>query len=137
MAGIIYDSSEQLEKVLYELVQQIFKDESNRQKFKEKGVTVKIEVTDPGCSVFLDPAAPDIASRNGDLRADIVLKMEADLMHDFWLGRTNIVEKIAGKRFQVELANNIAAAHLIDFLPLLVSGLDIYPALCEKHGIVM
>ncbi|GEM_PF-3556447 len=134
--GIIFDSSEELNKVINDLVQELLKEEENKEKFREKGVVVKFQISDPDSSTLLDPREPELLSSKSDLEPDINLKMAADFMHDFWLGRTNIVESIASGHFTVEIGRDIAAAKLIDLLPILAGGLDIYPSICENHGII-
>ncbi len=133
--GIIFSSGEEMSKVLTELHQELLKEEENKEKFREKGVVVKFQISDPDGSTILDPQEPDLISSKSDLEPDINIKMKADFMHDFWLGKTNIVESIKSGHFKVEMGRDIAAAKLIDLLPILARGLDIYPSLCEKHGI--
>ncbi|MFY9115176.1 MAG: hypothetical protein WAO23_08065 [Dethiobacteria bacterium] len=134
--GLIFDSQEQLEDVLEELMNKMFKEE-NIEKLKEKNVVIGFQIKDPDYKIMLDPQHPEIIRKGVSDKADITLKMEADFMHEFWLGRTDIIESMKNKDFIIEMGPDVAAAKLIDFLPLLVPGLDYYGEICKKFGLVV
>ncbi|NLI70902.1 MAG: hypothetical protein GX364_08580 [Firmicutes bacterium] len=134
--GLIFDSQKQLEDVMEELMNRMFKEE-NVEKLKEKNVVIMFQIKDPDYQVMLDPQHPEVIRKGVSGKADIIMKMEADFMHEFWLGRTDMIESIKNKDLTIEIGPEVAAAKLIDLLPLMVPGLDYYEEICEKFGLVV
>ena len=126
--GAVYETGEQLAGVISELGRQLMEKPEIRETFTAAGVTVKFELTDPDCNVVLDPKADPIV-QVGDGDTDVSLSMSADFMHDFWLGKTDIIKSIGNGDIVITLAPHIEAVKMVDLLPLLLPGLDIYPSL--------
>ncbi len=127
--GAVYQSSEQLSAVLGNLARRMFALPENREGFVENGLTVKFVITDPECSVYLDPKDSQIVRDGDDQSADITMSMAADFMHDFWLGKTNIIKSMENGDLTITLEPHVPAVKAVDLLPLLLPGLEIYPEL--------
>ncbi len=134
--GLIFDSQEQLEDVMEELMDRMFKEE-NMARLKEKNVSIMFQIKNPDYRIMLDPQHPEIIRKGGGGKADITMEMEADFMHEFWLGRTDMIKSIKNKDLIIEIGPEVAAAKLIDLLPLLVPGLDYYGEICKKFSLVV
>lgn len=132
--GKVYNDMDVLKSVINDLIEGILQGD-NKNDFLEKNIKVNYHVKDPDFSFFLDPAKKDIYTEDISDSPDISLTMESDFMHDFWLKKTNILESIKKGYFKVELAPYVATAKLIDLLPVLAKGLDVYPDICKKNGI--
>jgi len=130
--GTAYESSKQLLDVLAELARQMFAQEGLREQFVALGVTVKFSITDPDCVVYLDPQDAAVVRPGDDSAADLTLAMTADHMHDFWMGKTNIIESLGNGALIVTAAAHVPAVKSVDLLPLLLPGLDLYPGLRER-----
>ncbi len=134
--GKVYSEPALLKSVVSELIDGILQGD-NKKDFLDKKIKVNYYIKDPDFSFFLDPENKEIYTEVMSDSPDISLSMESDFMHDFWLRKTNIMDSIKKGDFNVELAPHIATAKLIDLLPILAKGLDIYPGICEKSGITV
>ena len=129
----VYDNGEVLGNVLEELFKELL-DGEKQAEFKQLGVTVKFKTENPDCVVFIDPQQDDVVQLGKDDDADITFKMQADFMHDFWQGKTDIIKSIGDGKINMEMSKDLVSAKLIDLLPLMVKGLEVYPQLYEKYA---
>lgn len=126
--GVVYQTSEELAGMVSELGRRLMEMPEIREAFTAAGTTIKFELTDPDCSILLDPKAEELV-RVGEGEADVALRMSADFMHDFWLGKTDIIKSIGSGDIAISVAPSVETVKIVDLLPLLLPGLDIYPAL--------
>jgi hypothetical protein len=104
---------------------------------REAGLVIRFEVHDPAGSVTLDSRGTAgegryfvIAFGDNDLQPDITLTSSADLSHELWQGRVNIVSALfSGK---VKAAGNVSQA--MKFVPALKPIADIYKNVLTSLG---
>jgi hypothetical protein len=104
---------------------------------REAGLVIRFEVHDPAGSVTLDCRGTagegrylGFAFGDNDLQSDITLTSSADLSHEFWQGRVNIVSALfSGK---VKAAGNVSQA--MKFVPVLKPIADIYKNVLTSLG---
>ena len=98
-------------------------------KLRDAGLIIRFQVHDPAGSVTIDCRGAVgegcylvTAFGESDLRPDITLTSSADLSHEFWQGRVNIINALfAGK---VKASGDISQA--MKFVPALKPIADIY-----------
>jgi hypothetical protein len=65
-----------------------------------------------------------------DLRSDLTLLSSADVSHDFWLGRVNIVSALLSGKTRAE--GDVSQA--VKFMPVLKPIFEIYPQVLRDLG---
>ncbi|MFZ2054296.1 MAG: SCP2 sterol-binding domain-containing protein [Candidatus Aminicenantales bacterium] len=106
-------------------------------KLREAGLVIRFQVHDPAGSVTIDCRGEAGEGRyfvtalgENDLRPDITLTSSADLSHEFWQGRVNIINALfSGK---VKAAGNVTQA--MKFVPALKPIADIYKDVLTSLG---
>lgn len=126
--GVVYQTGEQLAGVVSELGRRLMEMTEIRDALKAAGVTIRFELSDPDCKVLLDPHAEQPV-QVGEGEADVTLRMSSDFMHDFWLGKTDIIKSIGNGDIVINVEPHVETVKIVDLLPLLLPGLDIYPTL--------
>jgi hypothetical protein len=106
-------------------------------KLRASNLIIRFVSNDPGGAVTIDCRGPAGEGRHfttafgeSDLKPDITLTTSADLAHEFWLGRTNIVNALfMGK---AKAAGDVTLA--MKFLPVLKPISDIYKQVLTSLG---
>jgi hypothetical protein len=106
-------------------------------KLREAGLVIRFQVSDPAGSVTIDCRSAAGEGRyfktvfgENDLPADITLTSSADLSHEFWLGRVNIINALfTGK---VKASGDVSQA--MKFVPALKPIAGIYKDVLTSLG---
>ena len=102
-------------------------------KFREANTIVQYQHRDPDSTITvrLMPDEPtDVDFGETEMEPDVVMSMEADTAHRFWLGRVNVTTALA--RGQIHASGPVAK--ILKLVPLTKPVFPRYKALLESQG---
>jgi SCP-2 sterol transfer family len=118
---------------LGKLFQDLAKDDELGPKFRRADTIVRYEFRDPDSqiTVRLQPDQPgDVDFGESDMEPDVVMSMEADTAHRFWLGQVNVT--VAMARGQIKAKGPVAK--ILKLVPMTKPVFPRYKALLEAQG---
>lgn len=102
-------------------------------KIKEGNISILFIVNDPDVVMFVDANGPIFAAEAEKKTPLVTMKMDGDTVHKFWLKKVNIPKALALR--QIKAKGPVGT--ILQLLPLLKSGQDIYPEYCKKYNLPM
>jgi putative sterol carrier protein len=122
---------------VYDTIGKLFKDladdEELAPKFRKANAIVRYEFTDPDSAITtrLQEGQPgEVDFGESDMEPDVVMSMEADTAHQFWLGKVNVT--VAMARGQIKAKGPVAK--ILKLVPLTKPVFPRYRAQLEKQG---
>lgn len=106
------------------------------QKVGESRVSVRFNYTEPDSAITVDaknpPPGEPYAIYEGDapVKPDVVMSMKADVAHQFWLGRVNLVAALA--KGQMKAVGPIQS--IIKLIPVIKPAFELYPQYLKEIG---
>jgi putative sterol carrier protein len=115
------------------LMREIADDEELAAKFRAANAVVRYEHRDPEAVITVrlqdtEPMVVDFGESAAE--ADVVMSMEADTAHRFWLGQVNVTVALA--RGQIKASGPVAK--ILKLVPLAKPLFPRYKALLEEQG---
>lgn len=102
-------------------------------KFRKADTIVRYEFTNPDSqiTVRLQPDQPgDVDFRESEMEPDVVMSMEADTAHRFWLGQVNVT--VAMARGQIKAKGPVAK--ILKLVPMTKPVFPRYKKQLEEQG---
>jgi len=107
-------------------------------KIAKAGVVIQFKYTDPDAMTTINakgkPTQPgafvDVINGPTDLKPDIEMTMAADVAHQFWQGKVNLVEALARKKIVLK-GNQLK---VLGLLPAVEPLYKKYPELLKEKG---
>jgi hypothetical protein len=106
-------------------------------RLRASNLVIRFVSTDPAGSVTIDCRTAGGGGRHfttvfgeSDLRPDVTLSTSADLAHEFWLGKTNIVNALFSGKAKAQGDVTLA----MKFMPVLKPIADIYKRVLVSLG---
>ena len=92
-----FENSERLYEILGGFFRYLAEDATMAPKLLESKLIVRFDYTEPQASITVDLSGSSIiVSHNDDSkRAEVVMRMKADVAHRFWLGQVNLMIALA------------------------------------------
>jgi hypothetical protein len=118
---------------LGKLFQDLAEDEELGPRFRKADTIVRYEFRDPDSqiTVRLQPDQPgDVDFGESDMEPDVVMSMEADTAHRFWLGQVNVT--VAMARGQIKAKGPVAK--ILKLVPMTKPVFPRYKAQLEAQG---
>jgi putative sterol carrier protein len=118
---------------LGKLFQDLAEDDELGPKFRKADTIVRYEFRDPDSeiTVRLQPDQPgDVDLGESDMKPDVVMSMEADTAHRFWLGQVNVT--VAMARGQIKAKGPVAK--ILKLVPMTKPVFPRYKAQLEAQG---
>jgi len=118
---------------LGKLFQDLAEDDELGPKFRKADTIVRYEFRDPDSqiTVRLQPDKPgDVDLGESDMEPDVVMSMEADTAHKFWLGQVNVT--VAMARGQIKARGPVAK--ILKLVPMTKPVFPRYKAQLEAQG---
>jgi putative sterol carrier protein len=108
-------------------------DEEIGPKFRQANTILQYDYSEPDSKITLrlqegEPA--DVDFGDTDMEPDVVMTMEADTAHRFWLGRVNVTVALA--RGQIKASGPVAK--ILKLVPLTKPVYPLYKAQLEADG---
>jgi hypothetical protein len=108
-------------------------DEELGPKFRKANTIVRYEHRDPDSPITVrmkEDESPDVDFGETEMEAEVVMSMEADTAHRFWLGRVNVPVALA--RGQIKASGPVAK--ILKLVPLTKPVYPRYKAQLEADG---
>jgi putative sterol carrier protein len=122
---------------VYDTIGKLFKDladdEELAPKFRKANAIVRYEFTDPDSAITtrLQEGQPgNVDFGDSEMEPDVVMSMEADTAHLFWLGKVNVT--VAMARGQIKAKGPVAK--ILKLVPLTKPVFPRYRAQLEQQG---
>ncbi len=127
----VFKDKEMAKELFGDLWNKMIKETEFGPKLKQSGITILFVVDDPDIVMYVD--------ENGVLFDDeakakvpvVTMKMNGDMVHKYWLKKVNIPKALAMRQIKAKGPVN----KVLQILPLLKPGQELYPQYCEKFGL--
>lgn len=134
----VFQDSQQFYDTVGELMQRAKTDPVIGPKIAKSGVIIQFKYTDPTAVTTINakakPTQPgafvDVFNGPTDLKPDIEMTMAADVAHQFWQGKVNLVEALARKKIILK-GNQLK---VLGLLPAVEPLYKKYPELLKEKG---
>lgn len=134
----IFESSEQFYDCVGELMEKAKTDPRVGAKIAKSKIIIQFQYTDPDAMTTVNAKDPptqegayvDVIQGDCDLRPDIVMKMNADVAHHFWLGKVNLVSALS--KGEIKATGSIPK--ILKLLPAIKPLYKEYPELLREKG---
>ncbi|MHB0885875.1 MAG: hypothetical protein ACYC6V_02940 [Bacillota bacterium] len=106
------------------------------QKVSDSKIAVRFNYSDPDSAITVDaknpPPGQPYAIYEGDIdfKPDVVMSMKADVAHQFWLGKVNLVAALA--KGQMKAVGPIQS--IIKLIPVIKPAFELYPQYLKEIG---
>lgn len=135
----VFKDSQQFYDTVGELMQRAKTDPQVGPKIAKSGVVIQFKYTDPDAMTTVNaktkPTQPgayvDVFNGPSDLKPDIEMTMAADLAHQFWQGKLNLVQALAQKKIILK-GNQLK---VLGLLPAVEPLYKKYPELLKEKGL--
>lgn len=135
----VFSSSKQFYDTIGELMQRAKTDPIVGPKIAKSGVIIQFRYTDPDAVTTVNakakPTQPgafvDVFNGTTTLKPDIEMTMPADIAHQFWQGKLNLVQALAQKKIILK-GNQLK---VLGLLPAVEPLYKKYPALLQEKGL--
>lgn len=135
----VFKDSQQFYDTVGELMQRAKTDPAIGPKIAKSGVIIQFKYTDPEAMTTVNakdkPTQPgafaDVINGPTDLKPDIQMTMQADVAHQFWQGKLNLVEALAKKKIILK-GNQLK---VLGLLPAVEPLYKKYPELLKEKGL--
>lgn len=106
-------------------------------KIGKSGLVIRFEYTDPDSAITVDCQRPEpegayfaILEGSSELQPDVLMTMKADVAHQFWLGKVNLLSAL--NRRQIVAKGPIPK--ILALLPAIRPAYEQYPAHLREIG---
>ncbi len=135
----VFQNSQQFYDTVGELMDRAKTDPVVGPKIAKAGVILQFKYTDPDAVTTVNakskPTQPgafvDVIHGPTTLKPDIEMTMQADVAHQFWQGKVNLVEALARKRILLK-GNQLK---VLGLLPAVAPLYKKYPELLREKGL--
>lgn len=122
---------------VYDTIGKLFEDlavdDELAPKFREANTIVQYQHRDPDSTItvrLMEDEPTDVEFGETEMEPEVVMSMEADTAHLFWLGRVNVTTALA--RGQIKASGPVAK--ILKLVPLTKPAFPRYKALLEAMG---
>lgn len=128
-----FKDEEDVYRFIGRLFQELAADPELAPKFRKADTTVRYEMRDPQSQITVE-MRPDREMRvdlgPSDLEPEVIMSMEADTAHRFWMGRVNVTVALA--RGQMQAKGPVAK--VLRLVPLVKPAFGRYARMLEDAG---
>jgi putative sterol carrier protein len=129
----VFKDLEKMKELYSDLWNKMIKETEFGKKLKESEMTILFRVSDPDAVMFVDENGAVFGEQAEAKVAVVTMVMDSDTAHRFWLKKVNIPKALALRQIKAKGAIN----KVLQILPLLKPGQDLYPGYCKKYGLPM
>jgi putative sterol carrier protein len=128
-----FKDAQEVYDTIGKLFRQLAEDEELAPKFRQANTIVRYEHRDPEAAITVrlqreEPAQVDFGE--SEMEPEVVMSMEADTAHKFWLGQVNVTVALA--RGQIRASGPVAK--ILKLVPLTKQVFPRYKALLEADA---
>ena len=128
-----FKDAQEVYDVIGKLFADLADDEELAPKFRKANTIVQYQYRDPEATITLrlkEDEPGDVDLGETDMEPEVVMSMEADTAHRFWLGKVNVTVALA--RGQIKAEGPVAK--ILALVPLAKPAFPRYKAQLEEQG---
>jgi putative sterol carrier protein len=128
-----FKDAEEVYETIGKLFAELAVDEELAPKFRQANTIVQYQHRDPESTItvrLLEDQPTEVEFGETEMEPEVVMSMEADTAHRFWLGRVNVTTALA--RGQIKASGPVAK--ILKLVPLTKPVFPRYKALLETQG---
>ena len=127
----VFKSAEKMYEILGGLFEDALNDPVSGPKFKDSGVIIKFNITDPDGTLWVDAANMKVFGGPSDLKPKVEMTLSGDSCHDFWLKKLTLPVALAKGKIKAKGA----MPTILKLLPLLKPVHAAYPEISRKNNL--
>lgn len=128
-----FKDAQEVYDTIGELFTELAADDELAPKFREANTIVQYRHSDPDSTITVrlkEDEPTDVEFGETEMEPEVVMSMEADTAHRFWLGQVNVTTALA--RGQIKASGPVAK--ILKLVPLTKPAFPRYKALLEAQG---
>ncbi len=128
-----FKDAQEVYDTIGELFTELAADDELAPKFRQANTIVQYRHSDPDSTITVrlkEDEATDVEFGETEMEPEVVMSMEADTAHRFWLGQVNVTTALA--RGQIKASGPVAK--ILKLVPLTKPAFPRYKALLEAQG---
>ncbi len=129
----VFKDKEMAKELFGDLWTKMIKETEFGKKLKESGITILFVVKDPDVTMYVDENGPLFDDEAKAKIPVVTMQMNGDTVHKYWLKKLNIPKALAMRQIKAKGPVN----KVLQILPLLKPGQELYPEYCKKYGLPM
>jgi putative sterol carrier protein len=127
----VFKNAESMLEILGGMFNMVLENKEVAPKFKESGVVIKFNITDPDATLWVDTVNMRILSGAQDLKANVEMDLSGDSCHQFWLKELKL--PIALAKGKIKARGPMPT--ILKLLPLLKPAYEAYPDIAKKNNL--
>jgi putative sterol carrier protein len=127
----VFKNAESMLEILGGMFNMVLQNKEVAPKFKESGVVIKFNITDPDATLWVDTVSMQILSGAQDLKANVEMDLSGDSCHQFWLKELKL--PIALAKGKIKARGPMPT--ILKLLPLLKPAYEAYPDIAKKNNL--
>ena len=127
----VFKNAESMLEILGGMFNMVLQNKEVAPKFKESGVVIKFNITDPEATLWVDTVSMQILSGAQDLKANVEMDLSGDSCHQFWLKELKL--PIALAKGKIKARGPMPT--ILKLLPLLKPAYEAYPDIAKKNNL--
>jgi putative sterol carrier protein len=128
-----FKDAQEVYDTIGELFTELAADEELAPKFRQANTIVQYQHRDPDSTItvrLMQDEPTDVDFGETDMEPEVLMSMDADIAHRFWLGQVNVTTALA--RGQIKASGPVAK--ILKLVPLTKPAFPRYKALLEAQG---
>ena len=128
-----FKDAQEVYDTIGKLFTELATDDELAPKFRQANTIVQYQHSDPDSTITVrlkEDQPTDVEFGETEMEPEVVMSMEADTAHRFWLGQVNVTTALA--RGQIKASGPVAK--ILKLVPLTKPALPRYKALLEAQG---
>jgi putative sterol carrier protein len=128
-----FKDAQEVYDTIGELFTELAADDELAPKFRQANTIVQYQHSDPDSTITVrlkEDEPTDVEFGETEMEPEVVMSMEADTAHRFWLGQVNVTTALA--RGQIKASGPVAK--ILKLVPLTKPAFPRYKALLEAQG---
>ena len=128
-----FKDEEDVYRFIGRLLQELAVDPELAPKFRKADTTVRYEMRDPGAQITVDMRPEremQVDLGSSELEPEVVMSMDADTAHRFWLGKVNVTVALA----RGEMTARGPVAKILRLVPIVKPSFPRYRQMLEEAG---
>ena len=126
----VFKDTDKMYEVLGELWTSLLENPEFGPKLKDAGITIKYVMSEPSGYIWVGEEKL-ILGKEANQDATVTMELSGDTAHKFWLKQINLPMALASKKIK----SKGPVPKVLKLLPLLKPAYEIYPGICDKHGL--
>ena len=129
----VFKDVEKMKEMYGDLWNKMIKETEFGKKLKESGMTILFRVSDPEAVMYVDENGA-VFGKEAEAKVPVVtMVMSSDTAHKYWLKKVNVPMALALRQIKAKGP----VTKVLQILPLLKPGQELYPEYCKKYGLPM